>query len=163
MATLKKIRNAQWPLVAEFVCNPAVDLMATVVGNVIGGASPPTSPAPTVQAIGGFYAGVAQIYEICGLPPNAVVMGGDINVETAIVGPTVSTVSVGDSAGATRFASAVSLLSSARTALTLTPFRGSGNDVRITITNTVAVVSAGAFSIRIFYIITGRANENQIT
>ena len=160
MAKLLASRSAQWPLVQEFTFNVATavdDKMATVVGNVIGGASPHFQ-AP-IQSIGGFYAGVAQIYEIAPLPVGAVLIAGEVVVSTAVAGPTASSITIGDSANATRYLGTTSLLAAGRTALVPTGYVGNGENIRMTITNTVAVATAGKVSVRLTYIMNGRVNE----
>ncbi len=153
-------RSAQWPLVQEFtfdVSTAANDTMATVVGNVIGGASP-SFQAPA-QAIGGFYAGVGQIYEIAPLPVGATIIAGELVVESAVVGPTASGITIGDSANATRYLGSTSLLAAARTALVPTGYVGNGENIRMTITNTVAVATAGKVTVRLTYVMANRTNE----
>jgi hypothetical protein len=160
MAKLLATRAAQMPLVQEFtfdVSTAAADTMATVVGNVIGGASP-TFQSPT-QAMGGFYAGVGQIYEIMPLPVGATVLSGELVVGTAVVGPTASGITIGDSGNATRYLGSTSLLSAARTAMVPTGFIGNGENIRVTITNTVAVATAGRVTLRLTYTIAGRQSE----
>ncbi len=160
MAKLLASRSAQWPLVQMFtfdVSTAVDDKMATVVGNVIGGASP--SFQATTQSIGGFYAGAAQIYEIAPLPVGAVVIGGELVVETAVAGPTASTITIGDSGDATRYLGSTSLKTAARTALVPTGYVGNGENIRITVTNTVAVATAGKVAIRVMYVMNGRTNE----
>lgn len=160
MAKLLASRSAQWPLVQMFtfdVSTAVDDKMATVVGNVIGGASP--SFQATTQSIGGFYAGAAQIYEIAPLPVGAIVIGGELVVESAVVGPTASGITIGDSANATRYLGSTSLLAAGRTALVPTGYVGNGENIRITVTNTVAVATAGKVAIRVMYVMNGRTNE----
>lgn len=162
MANLKTTRGAQWPLLVEFtfdISTAANDSMPTVIGNVIGGAAPAYNATP--QAIGGFYAGVGQIYDIVNLPPGAVLVGGDVTVETAVVGPTASGITIGDANSAARYLASTSLLSAARTALTLTGYRGVGENLRMTITNTVAVATAGKVTVRALYMVQYRQNEAQ--
>lgn len=161
MANLKSTRGAQWPLLAEFTFDMSTavnDSMPTVVGNVIGGAAPVYNAA--VQAIGGFNA-AAQIYDIIQLPPNATLVGGEIVVETAAVGPTVSTIQIGDANLASRYSAAVSMLAAARTALTLTGYRGVGENLRMSIINTVAVATAGKVTVRALYTVQFRMSEAQ--
>ena len=159
MASLKQIRGAQWALDAEFIADlstAANDSMATTVGNTIGGAAPAYNAA--VVPIGGV---ATNVFEVIGLPPNAIVIGGAVTVESAVVGPTASTISIGDLNNATRYASAVSLLAAGRTALTLNGYRGVGENLRITVSNSVAAATAGKFTVRILYVVTGRVNEVQ--
>lgn len=144
MALLKATRNAQWPLMAEFTFN-FDDTMVDVNGvtkdfKTFGG-------NPVVEAIN--------------LPANANVIGGELIVETAYAGTTVATVSIGDSASATRYGSAINLMSAARTALTLTGFRGAGENLRLTFNLTVANATAGKATVRVLYTIQGRSNEVQ--
>ena len=93
----------------------------------------------------------------------AVIVGGELIVETQGVGPTAYTVSVGNSSSATAYLAATDLkaASGTRTALLLTSALGSndGKNVRITIASTVANASAGKFRIRVMYTIDGKANE----
>ena len=159
MASLKSTRGAQWPLMAEFtfdVSTAANDSMPTTVGNVIAGATPVYNAA--VVPIGGV---AANIFDFIQLPPNAVIVGGDVVVETAVVGPTASTLSVGDLNNATRYLNAVSLLAAGRTAFTLTGFVHAGENLRMSITNTVAVATVGKVTVRALYTIRGRNNEAQ--
>lgn len=144
MALLKATRNAQWPLMAEFTFN-FDDTMVDINGvtkdfKTFGG-------NPVVDAIN--------------LPANANVIGGELVVETAYTGTTVATVSIGDSASATRYGSTVNLMSAARTALTLTGFRGAGENLRLTFNLTVANATAGKATVRVLYTIQGRGNEVQ--
>lgn len=144
MALLKATRNAQWPLMAEFTFN-FDDTMVDINGvtknfKTFGG-------NPVVDAIN--------------LPANATVIGGELVVETAYTGTTVATVSIGDSASATRYGSTVNLMSAARTALTLTGFRGAGENLRLTFNLTVADATAGKATVRVLYTIQGRSNEVQ--
>ena len=164
MSKLLASRSAQWPLMLEFtvdVSTAVADTMATVVGNVIGGAAPAT--AAVSQAVGGFYAGVGQIYEIMPLPVGAVILSGELGVNNAVVGPTASGITIGDAANAARYLGSTSLLAAARTAVVPTGYISLGENIRVTITNTVAVATAGKFSIRLVYTIGGRQNEVQVS
>lgn len=159
MAKLLASRSAQWPLVQDFSFNVATavnDTMSTVVGNVIGGAAP-SFQAPA-QALGGFYAGVSQIYEIAPLPVGATIIAGEV-VSSGVVGPTVSTIAIGDSVNATRYLAATDLKAAGRTALVPNGYVGNGENVRMTLTNTVAAATAGRVAIRLTYIMAGRTNE----
>lgn len=159
MANLQAARGAQYPLMAEFtfdVSTAANDSMATTVGNVIGGATPVYNAA--VTPIGGV---ATNIFDVIKLPPNAVVVGGDVTVETAVVGPTASTITVGDAGNATRYLGSTSLLAAGRTALVPTQFVGIGDNIRITVANTVAAATAGKVTVRVLYTIRGRVQEVQ--
>ena len=147
MALLKAARTAQYPLMAEFTFN----FDDTAVDSVAG----------TTKTFGSTF-GQNLVLDAIPLPPNATVVGGEIIVETAGVGPTAYTLSVGDSASATRYASAVDLKTAARTALTLTGFRGAGENIRLTMNVTVANASAGKATVRVLYTVQNRANETQV-
>lgn len=142
MALLTKTRAAQYPLVQEFIFN---------FGDTMVNTSGATADFKTVGT---------PVFEVFKLPVGAVISGGDLIVETAYAGPTAATVSVGDAASATRFLAATSLLSAARTALTIpVTALGSGADVLLTFSLTVANATAGRARVRIQYTIEGRANE----
>lgn len=147
MALLKAARTAQYPLMAEFTFN----FDDTAVDSVAG----------TTKTFGSTF-GQNLVLDAIPLPPNASVVGGEIVVETAGVGPTAYTLSVGDSASATRYASAVDLKTATRTALTLTGFRGAGENIRLTMNVTVANATAGKATVRVLYTVQNRANETQV-
>lgn len=147
MALLKATRTAQYPLVAEFVFNYN-DTMADVNG--------------VTKSFGSTYTD-AGTFEVIPLPLGAVITGGEVIVETAGVGPTAYTVSVGNSSSATAYLTATTLLSAARTALTgLGLGSNDGKNVRITIASTVANATAGKVRVRVEYTIDGRAQETVI-
>jgi hypothetical protein len=148
MALIKKTRGGQYPLVAEFTFNYN-DTMVDVNG--------------VTQDFGGTAVKSNVDFGVIPLPTGAVVIGGDITVETAYATSTAATVSIGDSASATRYGSAVDIKTAARTALTLTGFRGAGEDIRLRLNVTVAAATAGKVSVRVEYIVQNRQNENQIS
>ena len=147
MAKLLASRTAQWPLMADFTFN-FDDTVVDING--------------VTKTLGSVYTDLA-VAEVIKVPEGAVVVGGELVVETAGVGPTVYTVSLGDNNSATRYLSAVNLLAAARTALTLTGYRnGASNtlkNLRLTINSTVANASAGKFTLRVLYVLPNRANE----
>jgi hypothetical protein len=145
MAKLTKSRQAQYPLVQEYVFSFGDTAISTT------GAAIDFKSVATVATF------------LFGLPSGAVVRGGDIIVETAYVGPTVATLSVGDSASATKYANAVNLLAAARTELTIPAAVTGGLDVTGTVALTVAAATAGKVRVRIEYTIEGRGNEVQST
>ena len=142
MAKLIAARSAQWPLLSEFTFN-FDDTIVDING---------------VEKDFGKTEAHDVVAQIINLPEGAVVIGGEIVVETAGVGPTVYTASLGDSASANRYANAVDLKTASRTALTLTGYRTSEN-LRLTINSTVAAASAGKATVRVLYVLPGRANE----
>ena len=94
------------------------------------------------------------------LPVGAVVVGGEITVTEAF-DSTTNTLSVGDSASATRYAATADLKALARTALTLTGYSvvEATKQLLGTYALTGAVSTAGAASIRLLYVVPGRAHE----
>jgi len=148
MSALKAARASQYPLFAEFTFN-----FNDTATDTVGGTS---------KTFGSTYTD-ALVFDAIPLPPNAVVVGGDITVETAYTGTTASTLSVGDATLATRHATTVDLKTAARTALTLTGFRGTGENLRLTFAHTVANATAGKVTVRVEYIIQNRTSENQIS
>lgn len=151
MALLKATRTAQYPQVAEFVFN-FNDTMVDVNG--------------VTKTFGSVF-GDAGNFEVIPLPLGAVVIGGEVIVETQGVGPTAYTVNVGTPTSATAYASAVDLkgATGTGTAFTLTTTRlasNSGQNIRIAITSTVANATAGKFRIRVMYTIDNRAQETVI-
>lgn len=142
MSVLKATRSAQWPLLSEFTFN-FDDTMLDING--------------VSKSFGSTYTD-AIVTQAINLPEGAVIVGGEVVVETAGVGPTAYTVSLGDSSSATRYASAVDLKTAARTALTLTGYRTTEN-LRLTIASSVANASAGKATVRVMYTIPNRANE----
>jgi hypothetical protein len=143
MAALKANRVAQYPLVAEFVFN-LTDTMVMTDG---------VSKAFTVAA---------PVADVIALPENAVVIGGDVTVETVSNETGTATIAVGDSLDNDRYLAATNLKAAARTALTLTGFRGNGENIRVTLANQNGNATAGKVSVRVQYIVTGRAQEVQV-
>lgn len=142
MAKLTQSRAAQTVLVQEYVFS---------FGDTV---------VDTAGASKNFYDfGGDPQFDMFRMPVGAVVLGGDVIVETAYVGPTAATLSVGDSGSATKYANAVNLLANARTALTIPAGVTSGLDVVGKLTLTVADATAGKVRVRIEYTIEGRGNE----
>lgn len=152
MATLKKTRGAQYPLVAEFVFN----FDDTAVDSVSGAS----------KTFGAVFADDI-VFDCIPLPVGAQVIGGDLIVETQGVGPTAYTAKVGVSGADACFLAASDLLAAANTryALLLTSEEAgnTGKDVRLTISSTVANATAGKARLRVMYTIDGRVNEVQTT
>lgn len=143
MSEKKATRTAQYPLVAEFTFDIAAgDAMKDVNG------------VSKSFAIGG-------VFDVINLPGNAVVIGGDLTVETASNDSGTATIAVGDSGSATRYLAATNFKAAARTALNLTGYRGAGENIRLTIANQNGNATAGKATVRVMYTIQGRANEVQ--
>lgn len=159
MAKLLAARTAQYVTEAEFTFNfsdfviDKLDAGKKTLGSTIIVADPYTQEAGLVGPVAN-----TVVFDALNLPEGAVIVGGELVVETAGVGPTAYTLALGDSASATRYLAATSLLSAARTALTMTGFRTSEN-VRATLVYTVANATAGKATVRILYVLPGKANE----
>lgn len=143
MALLRKNRTAQYPLYADFTFTVA-DTLANTAGVV------------TALNVAG-----AQTYEPLALPPGAVIVGGELVVNTASNDAGAATLSVGDSANATRYLGATTIKTAGRTALTLTGYNSLGEDIRLTISNATGGATTGSFTVRIAYVVAGRSNEVQ--
>lgn len=144
MAKVLATRGAQWPLIAEIVLNLATDSVMNTAG--------------AEEALNVF---AAHVFDGIKLPTGAIVVGGSVTTEIAATGSTAVNVSVGDSASATRYLSATDKVAAGRTALVPTGYVGLGEDIRITITPTVANATAGRISVQVEYIIRNRVNEVQ--
>lgn len=146
MSLLKAARTAQYPLVAEFRWN-FDDTMVNTVGN-------------TVDFGAANLGGAAGLFVTIPLPPNAVVVGGDITIETAFDTAGYD-ITVGDTADTDRYLVSTDLKAAGRTALTLTGYRGAGENIVLGFTSD-DVCTAGKGTLRVQYIVSGRANESQI-
>lgn len=142
MALLRKNRTLQYPLSAEFRFTVA-DTMPNVSGVTVG-------------------MNTDNAFDVIGLPPNAIVTGGEVIVEVASNDAGTHTIAVGDSASATRYLTATNIKATGRTALVPTGLRGVGNDLRITLDGTPGSATAGTVTVRVEYVVTGRANEVQV-
>lgn len=156
-------RTAQYPLVAEFAFNwnnwvvDSADGAKKTLGSTVALATDPNETlltGPVANTI---------VFDCIPLPPGAVITGGELIVETAYAGSTAATVSLGIAGTTTALLNAVSMLSAARTALTITSplLANSGQNLRATIAYTVANATAGKARLRVMYTIDGRASEVQ--
>lgn len=143
MAQLRKTRGAQRPLVAQFAF-AFNDTMANTAG---------TTAAPINSTSG-------TTFDIVDLPPGAIVVGGEVIVDTAFTTTGAATISLGDSASATRYANAVNMKAAARTALTVTGYNNVGGlSLRMTLSLADTAAAAGAVRIQLQYIIDQRVDE----
>lgn len=143
MALQPKAAGRQWPLVAEVVLKLGTDAVINADG---------VKTALNAASV---------VSDLVPLPPGAVVIGGDVTVDTVSNETGTATIAVGDSGNATRYLPATSTKAVARTALTLTGFRGNGEDVRVTLANQNGNATAGTVSLRVMYVVQDRANEVQ--
>lgn len=144
MATLKKSRGSQAIQSVEFVWFVTDDML---------------NPSGVSKTFGsGEVAALA--FDVIGLPMNAVVVGGDVTTETAVTGSTAYNVIVGDSGTTNRYLGTTDKTAAGRTALVPTGFvNASALPVRVTVTPTVAVSTAGKLRLRVDFIIRDRAAE----
>lgn len=141
MAKLNPSRAAQTVLSAEFTFEFA-DTMKDVNGV--------TKDFKTVGT---------HVFDAINLPPRATVVGGEVVTETAVTGSTAYNVSVGDSGSATRYLGVTNKLSAGRTALVPTGYVGDGENLRVTVSPTVADATAGKVTVRVQYIMRDRWSE----
>ena len=144
MAKLTASRSAQWPLVAEFSFN-FDDTMANTGG---------------VEVDFGSSNVAATVVELIPLPPGAVVISGSVDRSVAFDAATYN-VSIGDSGVADRYLGATDVKAVGTTALVPTGFRGTGQNLRMTVT-AADVCTTGVATVRIEYVVEGRSNEVQI-
>ena len=140
-----KSRTAQYPLVAEFTF---------AIGDTM---------LNTAGASDNFAVVAAHVFDIIPLPPGATVIGGSVTTDTAFVGSTAYNVKVGDSTTVDRYLGTTDKTTAALTALVPTGYVGTGQNLRLTVTPTVADATAGAITVRVEYVIANRTNEVQIT
>ena len=142
MAKRSKVRSAQYPLVQEYVFNFA-DSVVDVNGVTKSFAAQADDP----------------VFPMFDMPQGAFVLGGDLIVEEAYVGPTAATLSIGIEGAATKYVNAADLKTAARTALTIPAGGVSGEELIGTLAMTVADATAGKVRVRIMYTIDGRGQE----
>lgn len=146
MSTLKASRTAQWPLVQEFRFTWE-DLMANSLGNSVDFGK---------VNLGG----AAGFFDIIPLPPNAIVIGGE--VETLQAFDTAGyDVTIGDSAVTNRYLASTDLKGAGRQVITPTGYLGAGENIRFGFTSD-DVCTQGEMCVRIWYVVKNRSNEVQI-
>jgi len=158
MSKLIAARGAQYVMEAEFTFNffdwvvDKVDAVKKTLGSTVALSADPHEPS-----LLGPVANTA-VFDAINLPEGAVIVSGELVVETAGVGPTAYTLKLGDATSDVRYLAATSLLAAARTALTVTGYRTTEN-LRATVNYTVANATAGKATVRIQYVLPGRAHE----
>ena len=145
MAVKTATRGSQTVLEAEFTF--------TVGDTMLNVSTPPVSD--------NFASVAAHVFDVINLPPGATVLGGEVVTDTAFVGSTAYNVSVGDSVSAVRYLGATDRTLAARTALVPTGYIGLGENLRLTVSPTVAAATAGKITLRIQYIVADRVNNVQ--
>lgn len=165
---MKKLasRTAQYPLAAEFVFNhnewvvDSVDQVKKTFGS--------TTATSTDPSEAGLTAGTGVVFDAIPMPVGAVIIGGEVIVETAFVGIGAgATLNLGIAGDTAALVSALDLdaaTAGSRTALTLTKplLCNNGQNVRLTTAGLTATATAGKVRLRVQYTIDGRAQENQI-
>ena len=141
MAKLNPSRAAQTVLSAEFTFE-----FADTVKDVNGA----TKDFKTVGS---------TVVDAINLPPRAIVVGGEVVTETAVTGSTAYNVSVGDSGSATRYLGVTNRVTAGRTPLVPTGYVGDGENLRLTVSPTVADATAGKVTVRVQYIMRDRWSE----
>lgn len=164
MAKKLASRTAQGVMVQEF----AFDWNDWVIDSVDGtkktlGSTVALSKDPTETALTGPVANTI-VFDALPLPVGAVIVGGELIVETAFVGPTAATILVGIAGATASLLASTSLLAAAstRTALLLTSALqhvAAGANTRLTVAYTVANATAGRARVRVMYTIDGRSTE----
>lgn len=158
MAKLIAARTSQNLQEAEFTFNfsdwvvDKLDGTKKTLGSTVANSADPSETALTGPVAN------TVVFDAINLPEGAVVVGGELVVETAGAGPTAYTLTLGDSVSATRYLASTSLLSAARTALTLTGYRATEN-LRATLAYTVANATALKATVRVLFVLPGKANE----
>lgn len=144
MATLKKATGAQYPLHASFEFNVAAgDVMVPVAGGAAVGFN------------------TSNAFDIVPLPFGAQVIGGDLIVHVASDVVTTHTLSVGDSASATRYLGATNIKAAARTALVPTGYKSLGEAIRITSAAAGGGGTVGRVQVMVEFVMAEtRQNEN---
>ena len=144
MAAKIKPRTAQYPLSAEFTF---------AIGDTM---------TNTAGAADAFASAAAHVFDIIPLPNGATVLSGHVVTDVAFVGSTAYNVKVGDAVSDNRYLGTTDKTTAALTALVPTGYVGVGDNLRLTVTPTVAAATAGQITVRVTYIIANRTNENQI-
>lgn len=106
--------------------------------------------------------GTSIVADVIPLPPNATVVSGSVTTDTAVTGSTAYNVSVGDSGSATRYLGATDRKAAGTTALVPTGYIGTGQNIRLTVAPTVADATLGTLTLRVAYVVRGRAQETMI-
>lgn len=162
---MKKLatRGAQYPLFAEFVFNfndwviDSVDGVKKTFGSTVANSVDPTEP--------GLTAGTGVVFDCLPMPLGAVIVGGEMIVETAFAGigagATIQLGVAGDTASLLASTDLDAAAAGSRSALLLTKplVCNGGQNVRLTTAGLTATATAGKVRIRVQYTIDGRAQE----
>jgi hypothetical protein len=161
-------RSAQYPLVAEFAFSFnewVVDSVSQVKETL--GSTVALSTDPAEAGLTGPVANTIT-FDCIPLPVGAVLIGGELIVETPYAGSTAATITLGIAGALTAVLGSTSLMAAAntRTPLLLTSAlqsNAAGANLRATIAYTVANATAGKARVRLMYTIDGRTSEVQVS
>jgi hypothetical protein len=157
-------RQAQTLLTASFDFSwnnwviDSVDLTKKTLGSTVA-----LSTDPLEAGLTGPVANTI-VFDCLPMPVGAVIVGGEVVIETAYAGATAASLSLGIAGATTGLVNATDLKAAAstRVALLLTTALQAvgGANLRATIAYTVANATAGKARVNVLYKIDGRANEN---
>lgn len=165
MPKLNASRTAQYPLVQEFIARfnnwvvDSVDGVKKTFGSPVATSTDPTEP--------GLTAGTGMVFDCIPVPSGAVIVGGEVIVDTAFAGIGAgATLSLGIAGNTTALVNAMDLdaaTTGSRTALALTAplLCANGANVRLTIAGMTATATAGRLRVRLQYTVDGRSQEVQ--
>lgn len=107
----------------------------------------------------GFAAVAAHVFDVIDLPPGSIVVGGTLVTDIAGGGATAINMLVGDSNSANRYLTVTDKILAAKTDLLVTGYRtvDASSKVRVTVTPTIAAVTAGKWTLRVNYVTDGEA------
>ena len=164
MSKLLASRTAQYPLVADFTFsfNDYATDSVDGVKKTFGATAAVADPA---SAVPGLQAGTGIVFDAIPMPQGAVVIGGEVIVETAYAGIGAgATLALGIAGATSALVAAMDLDAAAagsRTALLLTAplVSNGGQNLRLTLAGLIATATAGKVRVRVQYTIDARASE----
>ena len=151
LPTVHISRGAQRRMVAQF----ALAYSDTMVPSSAPSDSTNQYTAPVAVNTAG-----TQTFNIIGVPPGAIILGGALIVDTAFNTTGTATLALGDAVLATRYLAATSIKATGLTALTQTGYIDTpGNALLATIALADAAATTGALRVQLEYITNGRVDE----
>lgn len=135
--------------------------VAQVIKNVDFVISFDDTMANTASVVESFAAVAAHAFDVIDLPPGSIVIGGALVTDIAATGSTALNVTVGDSLNTSRYLGTTDKTTAAKTDLLHTGYRtvDAASKIRVTITPTLAAVTAGKLTLRISYVTDGEASR----
>lgn len=95
------------------------------------------------------------------LPPNAIVLGGDVTVTEAFNSATTDVIDVGDSVSQNRYLNDGNIHAAGRVALVPTGYVHPGGDLTVRWVGAGAAPTAGTARLTVQYVVQGRSNSTQ--